>query len=425
VSDELATLKEENFAQFRADFVEQRTFSSGLPAQIWLETTTRCNLNCRICPRRYGPRGIGSDMPIEIFRRIEEQLFPTVKHVELQGWGEAMLAENFAPFYDSARHHGVRVSFITNGTLLTRSWLERFVRDDVGLMISVDGATDETMRFVRGIELGRIEEPIRLYNEIKSRLPLSRSNLHIVFVAIRRNIEELPALIERAATQWRAASLLVVHLQRAGLPPQMQAEHLSVYPELANAIFLESFELATRLRIILGLPPLFETPGGEDAEMVRRAMAADAEEQSYHYCGVGLFRSLDPRSPYPNRCPDPWLKTYIEVTGNVRPCCAYARIFGNLASQPFREIWNGSLYQRLRRKIHSAVPPLFCRECNVIYGICGGNPDRCFEQLGLLDRLIVQAQRAKRRYHIWRERARILNGCPGIGRFSESASNKK
>jgi len=404
VSDEFTAIKERNFAQFRRDFDEQRAASRALPVQIWLETTTRCNLNCRICPRRYGPRGDGADMAIEVFRRVEEALFPTLKHVELQGWGEPLLAENFATFYDSAKRHGVRVSFITNGTLLTRPWLERFVQDDVGLMISVDGATDETMRFVRGIELGRIEEAIRRYNEIKLLAPASRSNLHIIFVAVCRNIEELPVLIERAASRWRAASVLVVHLQRAGLPPEMQAEHLSSCPDRADAIFLESFALAKRLGVILELPPLFGGTGGDQDESSRRAMATEAEKQSYHYCDLGLFRSLDPRNPYPNRCPDPWLKAYIEVNGNVRPCCAYGRVFGNLATQSFDEIWNGALYQRLRRKIHSRIPPLFCRECNIIYGICGGNPDLCFARLGWLDRAIVAAQRAKRRYHIRRER---------------------
>jgi len=404
LSNEFAAAKDENFAQFQRDFDEQRAVSRALPVQMWLETTTRCNLNCRICPRHYGPRGTGADLPVEVFRRVEESLFPTLKHVELQGWGEPLYAENFDLFYESARCHGVRVSFITNGTLLTRAWLERFVRDDVGLMISVDGATNDTMRYVRGVELDRVEEAIRRYNEIKSRAPASRSNLHIVFVGVARNIGELPALIERAAGSWRAASVLVVHLQRAGLSPEMQAQHLSVFAERADAVFVESFELAKKLGLILELPPLFGAGRGSD-EAVRRAMAAEAEKQSYHYCGLGLLRSLNPRAPYPNRCPDPWLKTYVQVNGDVRPCCAYGRTFGNLARQSFGEIWNGPLYQRLRRKIHSRVPPLFCRECNVIYGIGSGNPDACFARLGLLDRAIVNAQRLKRRYHIRRERS--------------------
>ena len=404
VENKFAAIKEKNFELFRQEFEEQRTIGRALPVQVWLETTTRCNLNCRMCPRRYGPPHTGSDMPLDVFKRVEEALFPTLKHVELQGWGEPLFAENFEAFYDSACRHGVRVSFITNGTLLTRAWLERFVRDDVGLMISVDGATNDTMRYVRGITLDRVEEAIRRYNEIKTAVTTSRSNLHIVFVAMRRNLEELPALIERAAKEWRAASLLAVHLQRAGLPPEMRDEHLSTDPDRADAVFVESFQLARQLGLTLELPPLFgKRARGEDAAAAR-AMAAEAEKQSYHYCGLGLFRSSDQRNPYPNRCPDPWLKSYVEVNGNVRPCCAYGRVFGNLARQPFGDIWNGPLYRRLRRKIHSGVPPLLCRECNVIYGIAGGNPDSLLAQLGPVDRAIVAAQRAKRRYHLWRER---------------------
>ncbi|MCX8037698.1 MAG: radical SAM protein [Candidatus Sumerlaeia bacterium] len=406
----LAAIKEENFGRFRRDFDAQRPVCSGLPVQIWLETTTRCNLNCRICARRYSPADEGRDMPVEVFKRIEEALFPTLTHIELQGWGEPMFAENFEMFYESAQRHGVRVSFITNGTLLTRDWLERFVRDGVGLMLSVDAARDATLRDLRGIALDRIESAIRQYNAIKSAMPASRSNLHIVFVGIRRNIEELPELVERAATQWRAASLLVVHLQRAGLPADVQAEHLANFPDLADAVFIEAFELAGKLGLMLELPPLFGCR--PEAETRRQAMSAEAEKQSYHYCGLGLFRSRNPRSPYPNRCPDPWLKAYVEMNGNVRPCCAYGRVFGNVVRQPFGAIWNGALYQRLRRKIHSRIPPLFCRECNIIYGITGGNPDACMARLGLWDKAVLWAQRAKRTWHVVYERAHASHRQP-------------
>jgi len=421
MGEDLARMKEENFERFKRDFDRECEVTAALPVQIWLETTTRCNLRCRTCPRRYDPAVKGRDMAPEVFRRVEESLFPTLKHVELQGWGEPLMAENFETIYESARRHGVRISFITNGTLLTRSWLERFVRDGVGLMISVDGATDDTMRYIRGVALGKIEEKIRLYNEIKARMPGSLSNLHIVFVAIRRNIEELPALVERAAQSWRAASVLAVHLQRAGLPPEMQAQHLANYPRLADSVFLESFALARHLGIALELPPLFgaAAAGGSaapDLAEAQSAMEGEAERQSYHYCGLGLFRSRKARSPYPNRCPDPWLKAYIDIEGNVRPCCAYGRNFGNLTRRSFGEIWNGPLYRRLRRRIHSRVPPLFCRECNLIYGITGGNPERCFAHLGPLDRALVGAQRLKRRWHIWRERkAAAVAGEGGPG----------
>lgn len=415
MDEPLQTAKEANFERFKQEFAEEAVVCRSLPVQIWLETTTRCNLKCRVCPRRYSEGARGEDMSPEVFRRVEEALFPTLKHVELQGWGEPLIAENFETFYDGAQRHGVRVSFITNGTRLTRPWLERFVGDDVGLMLSVDGAREPTMRDLRGVDLGRIEQSIREYNEIKAAVASSRSNLHIVFVAIRQNIDELPELVERAARDWKAVSLLVVHLERQGLPPEMQAQHLENDPQRADAVFAESFELARRLGLMLELPPLFGTGETAGRGLTEREMAETAEKQSYHYCDLGLFRSTDPNSAYPNRCPDPWLKTYIDIRGNVQPCCAYPRVFGNLLKQPFEAIWNGPLYQRLRRKIHSRVPPLSCRECNLIYGITGGNPAGCFARLGWFDRAIVRAQRLKRDWHIRREQ-RALDTTPNKNR---------
>jgi radical SAM protein with 4Fe4S-binding SPASM domain len=68
-----------------------------------------------------------------------------------------------------------------------------------------------------------------------------------------------------------------------------------------------------------------------------------------------------------NQCPWPWLGTFIDVTGNVIPCCRVANAdicsFGNLKEQSFDEIWKSDGYNHLREQIRTNDIPVFCDSC--------------------------------------------------------------
>lgn len=49
------------------------------------------------------------------------------------------------------------------------------------------------------------------------------------------------------------------------------------------------------------------------------------------------------------KCPAPWKVFFVEANGNARPCCLISKPMGNINEQTFEEIWNGELYQELRR----------------------------------------------------------------------------
>jgi len=57
----------------------------------------------------------------------------------------------------------------------------------------------------------------------------------------------------------------------------------------------------------------------------------------------------------------------------VSPCCASREVFGDLCSQDWPDVWNGHLYQNLRRTVHSWNPTRTCRECALIGGSNGGD----------------------------------------------------
>lgn len=51
-------------------------------------------------------------------------------------------------------------------------------------------------------------------------------------------------------------------------------------------------------------------------------------------------------------CHYPWSSVYVSPNGDVRHCCATNLTkLGNLSEQPINEIWNGELFQKVRKKV--------------------------------------------------------------------------
>jgi pyruvate-formate lyase-activating enzyme len=176
-----------------------------LPRSLQVEVTASCNLRCPMCLVRYRPpvgRASGA-MPLERFRRLLADL-PTLDDVTLQGLGEPMLAPDIVEMVRLARARGARVGFNTNATVLTPERAAALV--DAGLSwlaISLDGATAETYEAIRdGARLDRVLANVEQLVAAGRASPDGRGPaLRFVFVAMRRNVHELPALV-RLAHGW-------------------------------------------------------------------------------------------------------------------------------------------------------------------------------------------------------------------------------
>jgi MoaA/NifB/PqqE/SkfB family radical SAM enzyme len=275
--------------------------------------------------------------------------------------------------------------------------LERFARQPTDLAASIDGATRETFESIRrGSRFDRVIETLRLYKKMRDVYFEVGSKLWINFVALRRNIEELPALVDLAA-ELGAELIVVVDFTTGIVPPEIAAEHLSHYPDLANRIFDKAAERARRHGIALQTPPKY--PLGVVPGTASRFK--------------GLRRSgrlLPERHRFPQRCSDPWMAAYITAGGLVHTCCFSRRAMGDLTRQSFAEIWNDARYRRFRRRINSFLPPIECRRCTLFWGINASNPAVVQTREGMLVKLLYAAEESGRRLvrgllNRWRRKA--------------------
>lgn len=83
-------------------------------------------------------------------------------------------------------------------------------------------------------------------------------------------------------------------------------------------------------------------------------------------------------------CAAPAAAVYLDVRGNVRPCCKSEFVLGNVSQMSFREIWRGAEARRLRAAVDAGDLSLGCGYCR--WPVEQGTPElahaRYFDHLG-------------------------------------------
>jgi radical SAM protein with 4Fe4S-binding SPASM domain len=384
-----------NEERFRQEFREQRQRLRALPLQVDIEITTRCNLRCFTCPKTYGSER-GADLDRDLFDRIAAAVFPTARSVNLSGFGEPMLARDFPHFFDSAIAAGLEVGFITNGTRLTAEWIDRFAATPTHLFVSVDAASVETAAAMRpGLDWPRLRDLLKRWAAARSASPQSGARLLFNFVATRRNVHELPDVADLAA-ECGAARVEVLNFCTDGVGDAAKEERLSRDLVPTRQYFAEAAKRAATHGVSLLIPPGL-------AERDPRDAGRQSLERLLDACEAPLALN-PPGAKYPVRCSAPWFRTYVNLRGDVRPCCWYPHAMGNLRERAFDAIWNGSAYRKMRRRINTRFPHLGCKECQLVWGIAAGSPESVFQSEKLADRFHTQLQRLRRRWARWRAR---------------------
>ncbi len=171
----------------------------GQLARLYVEPTNACNLDCRTCMRNVWDEPLGK-MSNLVFERILDSLtaFSPLPTVFFGGFGEPLVHPHIIDMVRGIKELGAPVELITNGILLTEANAHGLM--DTGLdvlWVSLDGATPESYADVRlGAALPIIIENLkRLY--VKQRQGFfSKPEVGIAFVAMKRNIADLPEILK-------------------------------------------------------------------------------------------------------------------------------------------------------------------------------------------------------------------------------------
>ncbi|MBJ95584.1 MAG: hypothetical protein CMP23_14065 [Rickettsiales bacterium] len=304
---------------------------TSLPQRLQVELTNACSLSCASCARNeWDPiKNADAFMAEDTLHRLQP-FFDAALEVSFGGYGDPTLSPLLAAAVSQASKAGAAVRVITGGAALSQALIKRLCEQGLDrLVLSMDGARDESLRRLRGLPLSAYLRWLRSFREHRS--SSIRPLLQLNFVAQRSNIAELPELVELCARE-DIAGLHVFHIQLYS--NQGGKVSLLSCPELARPIFAQSAARAAELGIFLHLPRL------------------DGE---------------------PRDCRQPFEQLFVRHDGRVRGCCSavfdpgdYGLEVGDLSSAP-RDLWRAPILERYRRAAAAGRPealPKPCQSCS-------------------------------------------------------------
>jgi radical SAM protein with 4Fe4S-binding SPASM domain len=248
-----------------------------------------------------------------------------------------------------AKARRVTVGFNSNATLLSRDRAEELLEAGLDwLHVSLDGADARTYEGIRdGASFDTVVA--NLAGLVAAKRAAGRENpwVRVVFVAMRRNVAQLPALV-RLLAGIGVDQLWVQNLSHTF----SDADPAGRYQQIRE--YAEDQALWT----------------GEDRAAAEEAFAAARAAAS----GYGIQLRLPRLAAVPAAavhdgpgCTWPWDGAYVTSQGVVQPCCMVMgddRVaLGRLDEQSFPEIWYGPAYARFRERLLGDDPPGVCRGC--------------------------------------------------------------
>lgn len=302
---------------------------------LQIEPTTRCNFSCDFC---CGRKMKQHDLSIELLEKILED-FPSLQHVEFQGEGEPLLLKDFALMVERIRDRNIKVSFITNGSLLNETMSRHLLRLGVEkIYISMESADSAQFAEIRGGSLAKIKENLSSLLRIRDAMQLVRPLVGLSVTVLKSTVDQFPSLIE-----W---------YQKMGLDGGISTQFLSVMDDYTSAYSQSS------LNEILD----------EDDKKKFNVIAQQYNQICSEGQGVGFYDELY-QDWRPQFLSCPWLEQgfYINCRGEITGCCRIknceAYSFGSIAKQ--KTTLNNELWQRMREHLRQGGVPPVCQGCRI------------------------------------------------------------
>jgi MoaA/NifB/PqqE/SkfB family radical SAM enzyme len=336
-------------------------------AKVYVEPTVHCNLDCRTCVRNMWDEELGS-MSEATFARILDnvQAIEPRPSIFFGGLGEPFVHASLVDWIARAKAIGAKVELITNATLLTEEKARAVVAGGLdNLWVSIDGATPGSYADVRlGAALPQIIENVMRLRRLRRGGHFAVPEIDVAFVALRRNIHELPDVLKLA--------------QRLGAR-QFKMSHVLPYTEELRGEILYARSLRDPAYMQSPRMPRLSLPRMEFNELTSGPLLkALGSGYNVNLAGNNLGGAND-------------VCHYIESgtisigwDGSVAPCLPmlhthahYFRAYrhqvkqhhlGNINTHDLLDLWLDPQYVQYRERVHSFAfaPCTFCGGCELL-----------------------------------------------------------
>jgi radical SAM protein with 4Fe4S-binding SPASM domain len=301
-----------------------------LPIYIQFESTTHCNLKCKMCVRNENIKN-PKHLSFDTFKNIYDQVKPL--KITLSGQGEPLLNKELNQMIKYARENGSSVMIPSNGTLILKNNLANdLVESGLNVLkISIDAANKDTYIKVRGQDcFNDIIEGIKKIQEIKKEKKSLFPEIRLDIVVLEENINEIPDIISLAKFL-NVNTVFFRAVQTQGLDEERKN---TIGKNINFDKMLEKIKYGLKLSKDLNINTNLDEFLRDFSNYKSIYIKLDAEMQN-------------------KVCLLPYLQCFVSIDGEVAPCCAlYCNegvSVGNVFENNFIDVWNGKKMQNIRK----------------------------------------------------------------------------
>ncbi len=345
-------------------------------SKVYVEPTTDCNLNCRICMRNSWEEPEGK-MKMATYRLLVEGLreVPSLQSIAFWGFGEPLLHPNLVEMIQSAKALGVKAELITNGLLLNRKIAEELVMADLDtLVVSIDGVSKESYGDIRsGADIRMVQDNIKALRAARWANSRRNPEIGLEFVLMRDNLSELPKL-PGLAFQMGASFIVVTNV----LPYSKELAEEIMYWLTATDYF-SSGRSKWFPEIILPRLDVHRDFLDPLAGLLRKVSFIDSLKQHSNnvesYCRfVGEGSAVIAWDGRISPCVALMHSYTCYVLGREKSIRRY--IIGDVRRQKISQIWNSEEYRNFRARVlqFDFAPCIHCGGCDY----SESNEEDCF-----------------------------------------------
>ncbi|MEF3244397.1 MAG: tungsten cofactor oxidoreductase radical SAM maturase [Caldisericaceae bacterium] len=307
--------------------------------KVYIEITSKCNLNCIMCFRRFWKDKV-LEMSFDNYLKVINDLkeFPKLETVYLGGIGEPLVHSKILDIIKVTKEKGFKVEFGTNGTLLNK-YASHLIKLGVDkIIVSIDAPDSKIYEDIRGTDFNKVEDNVMYLQELKKEMKASNPNVEIEVVAMKSNIDLLPNILP-LATKLGVTTVIISNI-------------MPFNRKLSNEILYDgSFDYDTfidkmnkdvgkyRVKIIF---PKFTLLTERKCQFIEQNAIVIRSDGEVAPC----YRLLHSYTEY--------------VYGREKQVNAYS--FGNAFKDSLYNIWNSLYYKRFKYKVENFLFPS-CTDC--------------------------------------------------------------
>lgn len=340
--------------------------------KLYIEPTSKCNLNCKMCFRNTWIDEELENMTMEIFNNAINTMPSNVDKIFFGGMGEPLFHPDITEMVKIASSKVKEVELLTNGTLLNEEMSKNLLEAGLTMLwISIDSLESKEYEKIRvNSKLEKIINNIKVFNKLReysgeSNKAKNNIKLGIAFVAMKSNIDQLEKM----------PLFCAIHgVSKVNVSNLLPSDKTSI----GDILYSRTLSVDTSSESMFNILPEINIPIMDwNIKNVGKSMNKLLRSQvsSLSICNNKISRKSNYCKFIEEGC------SFIKYNGNVSPCMGvlhssqtylfdekrnvYHHSFGNVLDDSLENIWNNEEYSLFRDRVRNFAfsPCVICGGC--------------------------------------------------------------